>query len=924
MLANKIPKLQAVIPFAMILIFGSSMIAPAHTAAVTGSDFNPANIIDNGIFFNKNTMNPGDIQNFLNAKVTNCQAGYTCLKNYAQSFNSVGADAYCGGITGGHKSAADIIFNVAQACGVNPQSLLVLLQKEQSLVTDTWPTDNQYRIATGYGCPDTAACDSQYYGFFNQVYNAGRQFKRYVQQPHLFNFAVGRTSFVQYNPNSACGGTNVTMQNGATAALYNYTPYQPNSAALANLYGIGNGCSAYGNRNFWRFFNDWFGPTSSGGYTVVVGPDSRQWLVFGSIKQHIPNAEIKRAWGFQDAVPSVEDAFLNAYATGPTLDRLYRINGGTIVYFVDGAKRYPIPSLEMLAAWNLNGLPISSIPPSLANSHSEPGYLSSAVKRASDPSLYMVDGANGSGQTILRQYLYPNTFTAWEGSNSQITTVSDDYFDQISQAVGSSLTSTKIAHGGNEYQVIAGQKMSQPANVAPLYPAVAQSVSTATFNRLRQTSNATHLVRASGSPEVYLLDNGLKHHILSADLLAAWTAQGYGLNIVNDGFVDLIPDGTSISSYAADVSGQLYIIDRNKTTVPGTFDTAYRNIGTEYSATTTLTNLFQTNSNQATGFIKPVVAPHIYLLDNSGKKRHFESADKVTLWGGYQAGISIFSDAVVNAISSAASPSASVSDGTTEYVMEAGTKVTVDSTAKTNWGLNSPQTYSDGTLNRFAGGGTLASELKDGSYYALIRSGKAFVTVDVNIANAWAVDTATARSKKLISALLPQNMLTRFVKPSDTGDNRVFVVDGGNWYNLSGNQRANLGNSNEPTMSLDPDNAPNTITNWTSVVVKDSSGKHYVIDGATKRSFAHPVIQNHWTGNGSLTVPTTTNGFLNLLPNNGTIERAIKGSDPAVYSAENGTKRWILSSTTFNQSYAPFAQTSNALINALPSGSSIP
>jgi hypothetical protein len=86
-------------------------------------------------------------------------------------------------------------------------------------------------------------------------------------------------------------------------------------------------------------------------------------------------------------------------------------------------------------------------------------------------------------------------------------------------------------------------------------------------------------------------------------------------------------------------------------------------------------------------------------------------------------------------------------------------------------------------------------------------------------------------------------------------------------------------------MLLNPNLAPNTISDWTSVVVKDHNNKLYVIDNGTKRSFANSTIQNWWTNNGSLTVPTTTNGFLNLLPNNGTIERAIKGSSPAVYSA---------------------------------------
>lgn len=898
---------------------------PVSASAVVASDFKAGNIIDNSIFFNKNTMNPGDIQNFLNAKVTDCRAGYTCLKNYSQAINSVGADAYCGGIGGGNKSAADIIFNVAQACGVNPQSLIVLLQKEQSLVTDTWPTAGQYTIATGYGCPDTAACDEQYYGFFNQLYNAARQFKRYVQQPELFNYAVGRTSYVQYNPNAGCGGTNITMFNGATAALYNYTPYQPNAAALANLYGLGDGCSAYGNRNFWRLFNDWFGATHGDSYNVVVGPDNRQWLIFGSIKQYIPSGEIKQAWGFPDAVPAVSDAFLNAYASGPTLDRLYRINGGNVVYFVDGAKRYPVPSLEMLVAWNLHGLPISSVPVSLANTHAEPSYLSYALKKSSSPSLYMIDGANGSNQTILRQYLYPSTFSAWEGEGSPIITVSDSYFDQIDNAVGSSLSHTKIAYGGSEYQVIAGQKMSQPANIAPLYPGVAQSISTATFNRLIQTAGATHLVRAANTPEVYLIDGGTKHHIVSSDILSAWTAKNYGLNIVNGGFVDSIPAGSPINTYSADTSGQLYIMDGDKIIVPSALDNAYRDIGAVYSASSSLTNLFTSRAQQATGFIKPVVAPHIYLLDNSGKKRYLESADKVTLWGGYQSGITILSDAIVNRIASAANTSVSVSDGSIEYVMENGYKLPVGGAAKSSWALNSPQVYDDGTLDRFTTGSSLASgAIKDGGFYAKITGGKAHVTVDQNIANAWAIDSSATHSKRLVSTLLAQYMLTRFVRSSVDGDNRIFVIDGGNWYTVSSSQRANLGKDNEPTMSLDPSLAPNSISAWTSVVVKDGSGKHYVIDGSTKRSFANSTIQNHWTGSGSLSVPTTTNGFLNLLPNNGTIERAIKGSEPAVYSAENGTKRWVLSSQTFNQSYAPFAIVSNDLINALPSGVSIP
>ena len=357
-------------------------VKPAKGTALSGSSFNPAHIIDDSTFFNSGTMSPTDIQSFLNSKVPVCdtygtqpsgRAGYatradwsiaqgipppyTCLKDYSVTFSSVTADAYCGAITGGTKSAANVIYDVSRACGVNPQTLLVLLQKEQTLITDDWPWPIQYRSATGYGCPDTAVCDSQYYGLFNQLYMAARQFKRYTMQPDSYNYAAGRDSYILYNPNSACGGTNITIQNKATAALYNYTPYQPNAAALANLYGTGDSCSAYGNRNFWRLFNDWFGPTSGNGYVLAISDDPndlRQWVIYGTIKQYVPGADIKRAWNLPESPTVFSASYLNSIPTGPNLDRLFIINGGSTYYFVDNGKRYQLPTLDYFNTWNLN------------------------------------------------------------------------------------------------------------------------------------------------------------------------------------------------------------------------------------------------------------------------------------------------------------------------------------------------------------------------------------------------------------------------------------------------------------------------------------------------------------------------------------------------------------------------------------------
>ena len=282
------------------LVFLLACVAMQGTAsALSGSEFQAGRIMDDGVFFNSNSIDTANIQTFLNSKVPVCDtngtqprgsttraaygasvgnpAPYTCLKDYRQDTPSkVGEDGLCNAYSGGNKSAAQIINDVGKACGISPKVLIVLLEKEQSLVTDDWPWSIQYRSATGYGCPDTAPCDSEYYGFFNQVYSAARQFKRYQRDPTSFGYRAGRNNYIQYNPNADCGGTNVYIQNQTTAGLYNYTPYQPNVSALANLNGAGDSCAAYGNRNFWVLYNNWFGGPF-GPTKLIDAPASISW-----------------------------------------------------------------------------------------------------------------------------------------------------------------------------------------------------------------------------------------------------------------------------------------------------------------------------------------------------------------------------------------------------------------------------------------------------------------------------------------------------------------------------------------------------------------------------------------------------------------------------------------------------------------------
>lgn len=250
---------------------------PGAASAYTGADFDPGYIISDSQFYASTSMSASDIQAFLNGKVTSCRSGYTCLKDFTAPAPYKPGDPMCTAYpgNGGAQTAATIIANVAVACGISPKVLLVMLQKEQSLVTDTWPSAGQYRSAMGAGCPDTAGCDPAQAGFFNQVYYAAWFLKRYAGPPgtgsgtpytstfnaysKFSNYAPGANFEVRLHPNPDCGTKTVYIRNQPTASLYTYTPYTPNQAALNNLGTYGDACSSYGNRNFWDYYYRWFG-----------------------------------------------------------------------------------------------------------------------------------------------------------------------------------------------------------------------------------------------------------------------------------------------------------------------------------------------------------------------------------------------------------------------------------------------------------------------------------------------------------------------------------------------------------------------------------------------------------------------------------------------------------------------------------------
>jgi hypothetical protein len=263
-----VKKIQIVVYILFTLALSIFISSAASAASVTG--FRAGNIMSDQVFTDYRSMSKSSIQNFLDVKGSSC-SGSLCLKNYTQ----------------GGKKASEIIYNASQKYKINPKVFIVLLQKEVGLVTDTSPQSWQYRTATGYGCPDTAACDSQYYGFTNQIKWSGTMFRAIMDSSPTWYapYTLG-TNRVYWHPSAGnyenksgdrqsgrdgCGYKTISIENRTTVALYSYTPYQPNSAALSAGYGTGNSCSAYGNRNFYQYFKDWFGsPQGVGVLTSII------------------------------------------------------------------------------------------------------------------------------------------------------------------------------------------------------------------------------------------------------------------------------------------------------------------------------------------------------------------------------------------------------------------------------------------------------------------------------------------------------------------------------------------------------------------------------------------------------------------------------------------------------------------------------
>lgn len=661
---------------ALVVIVISSLLfaqqAPNADAA-KASDFDAGRIIDDAVFYNSSAMSASQIQNFLNAKNTYCDTNgtgmatdwnrsditratlasyirngtngykknsafhappYTCLKNFKQSTPQVEAASNlgCSAIPAhDSRTAAQIISDVSKSCGINPQVLVVLLEKEQSLVSDIWPLNNQYQRATGFDCPDNVGgyCDPAFAGFFRQVYSAAKQYKIYKAVPMDYNYTAGRTNNILWqvappgvanflnksgNPASArnghCGYSQVYIQNQATAALYIYTPYRPNGAALNSYPGTGDGCSAYGNRNFWFMFTNWFGSTTYNSPFFRIG-NSDDIYVLGAndTYYHVASWETMRAYGWGETYSTVvpqNSSFLTGKTSAGKLTTFARFEDNEL-YIIDKGLRRHISSREIITNYGLEIGDESKLPLSLLSHLKQAPSVQNIAINLSNGAIYqMADGkkrhfvdpnAYKSGNPrfsslprvdLTNEYLStiptstpifaPGTLVRIgkndpvyivSGSNSKSHVASRSMADEFGMNLGSARSVTQAV--ADTYQnkatlshfiikeenngiraVVDGDKVyAVPSSMAS--PAVYNlnrsnliTLNNSKLTRYSSKGSVTELIRIHGTAKVYKVENGAKRHITSSATLKRLGYTDKSVTDITKSFVNSIPTGSPI------------------------------------------------------------------------------------------------------------------------------------------------------------------------------------------------------------------------------------------------------------------------------------------------------------------------------------------------------------------------------------------
>lgn len=436
-------------------------------AAPAQAEFNPNNIVSDSEMLNSKTMNLADIENFLKDKggyistyVTQNNDGQT--KSAAQIIYDAANNYDCDGIELSDNPTREERARKCNPVFINPKALLVLLQKEQSLVEEKNPTEKQLNWATGYGCFDGQACNPRWEGFGKQVNSASLQFYDYVTNPNAYPYKAGETYIVS---NSNDTVSTITPENNATAALYNYTPHVYNGnynfykiwhRYFTILYPNGSLLQAEGEPGVWLIKNGQKHPFLTKGaltsrydtnkiitvsksdldsysrgssirfpqYSLVRSPAGSIYLLVDDKKRLIENAEVFKQIGYNpEEVIDASWEDVNSYISGATITASSTYITGALlqdkttggVYYVEDGTKAPLWDAVLLKT-RFKNLSIAQVEPEKLNSYKtiapvkfEDGNI---LKSEASPAVYIIE--NGKKRPVASGEIFEALGYKWE------------------------------------------------------------------------------------------------------------------------------------------------------------------------------------------------------------------------------------------------------------------------------------------------------------------------------------------------------------------------------------------------------------------------------------------------------------------------------------------------------------------------------
>lgn len=308
----------------LVLALILTLVLPGAASAQMDLDpgFNPDLILSDQDIFDANGFPKDRLVRFLESKGTLATAQQT-------------------DIDGVLKPVPDIIWRVSQSYKINPKYLVALIQKEQSLVEATKPTQKQFDWAAGYGVCDSCSKDDpsiqDFKGFAAQLEWAAKQHR----EKYLIQLLTkGTTIGGQGNGKTVkIDGESVTPQNNATAMLYSYTPH------------------IHGNLNLWRIWQRWFSVTFPDGTIVHAMPSDKTYMLrFGEKRPFASAAVVSTIIDPKKAV-QVQDTDLGNYPDGVTIKfpeySLLRDAKGRI-YLLAGGQKRNIANMEAFNKFGFN------------------------------------------------------------------------------------------------------------------------------------------------------------------------------------------------------------------------------------------------------------------------------------------------------------------------------------------------------------------------------------------------------------------------------------------------------------------------------------------------------------------------------------------------------------------------------------------